>query len=232
MKGKMALVALVAATSVALISCIGIESHVTFNRDGSGVLKVEYRVAKSLANLGKEGASKLPLPVDEQELRQAVSEVKGLKLVGVTRREDEKDIFISAEIGFERIESVAQVEGFADMPMSLERSGDGFVFHQLISAGRPEQPAADPAVAAAAAKPAEAVPAGAPPAGAESDKELAAMFAGLFEGYELVFAVSAPAPIKQTSAGELSADRRTVTYRLPLGKMMELTQETSLTVTW
>jgi hypothetical protein len=197
------------------------------------VLKVEYRISKSLADLGKEGTSQVPLPLNEQDLRQSVEQAKGLKLISVSRREDEKDIFIAAEIGFDRIESVAQVEGFSDMPMSLERSGNSTVFRQLVSAGRESQPEASAAPAAAAAPGAAA---GAPPAAGaadgDSDKELAAMFAGLFEGYELVFVVTAPQAIKGNSAGELSADRKTVTYRLPLAKMMEMTQETSLTVNW
>jgi len=231
---RVALAALAVAGGLLLSSCIGIESHVSFNRDGSGVLKIEYRIAKSLADLGKEGASQVPLPVNEEELRQALSDVKGLKLVRIGRREDDKDIFIAAEIGFERIEAVGEVEAFADMPMSLERSGDDFVFRQRISGagsgGSPEP--AEASAKAGEAPPAQSAEAPASADALASDKELTAMFAGLFEGYELVFVVSAPRPIKSSSAGELSADRRSVTYRLPLDRMMQLSGETTLAVTW
>ncbi len=124
MRRRMALAAVAAAAALLLSSCIGVESRVTFHNDGSGVLKIEYRIAKSLADLGKEGTSQVPLPVDEQELRKALSDAKGVKLIGTSRREDEKDVYITAEVAFDRIESLAEVDAFKDMPMSLEKSGN------------------------------------------------------------------------------------------------------------
>ncbi len=239
MSRRIALPALAVAAGLLLSSCIGVESHVTFHNDGSGALKIEYRIAKSLADLGKEGTSQIPLPVDEQELRKALSDAKGVKLMGTSRREDEKDVYITAEVSFDRIESLSEVEAFKDMPMSLERSGNDFVFRQVISgAAAPQGTDTAGAAAPAAEAPAATAEAGAPTApaaessAAESEKELAAMFSTLFEGYELVFSVNAPRPIKSSSAGEISADRRTVTYRLPVEKVMDLPPESAFTVTW
>ena len=246
MSRRMELAAVAAAAGLLLSSCIGVESRVTFHNDGSGVLKIEYRIAKSLADLGKEGTSQVPLPVDEQELRKALSDAKGVKLMGTSRREDEKDVYITAEVAFDRIESLAEVDAFKDMPMSLEKSGNDVVFRQVISAGgaAPQAIEAAGAGAPAAGAAAGTAEAGAPTApaaeaaaatgesAAQSDKELAAMFSALFEGYELVFSVNAPRPIKSSSAGEISADRRTVTYRLPVEKVVDLPPETAFTVTW
>ena len=216
MGGKRARAVMAAAASLLLSSCIGIESRATFRDDGSGVLKMEYRIARSLVDLGSQGGSSLPLPVDEEELREALSQARGLKLIAVHRRDDEKDVYIGAEIGFDRVEAIAEVDAFADMPMSLERSGDSFVFRQVLSTA--DEQAAPGATDAAAA--------------AESDKELSQMFAGMFAGYELAFSVSAPRPIRSHSAGELSADRKSVTWRLPLERVMELQKGTVFTVTW
>jgi hypothetical protein len=233
MSRRIALAAMAAAAGLLLSSCIGVESRVTFHNDGSGVLKIEYRIAKSLTDLGKEGASQIPLPVGEEELRKALSDAKGVKLMGTSRREDEKDVYIAAEVSFNRIESLAEVEAFKDMPMSLERSGSDFVFRQVISgAAAPQGADAAEAQAPAAGAAAATAEAGAQAAPAESDKELAAMFSTLLEGYELIFSVNAPRPIKSSSAGEISADRRTVTYRLPVEKVMDLPPETAFTVTW
>jgi hypothetical protein len=216
MKSKLAIAVLAAAAGLLLSACIGIESNVTFKNDGSGVFKMEYRIAKSIASLGKEAAGQLPLPVNEDELRQAIEGAKGLNLVGVSRREDDTDIFVAAEIGFDRVESLSSVDAFGDMPMSLERAGNDFVFRQVISPG----------------KPAGTEGAAATEGSSEADKEMAGMLGALFEGYELVFVVTAPRPIKNNSAGDLAADRKSVTYRLPLTRLMELAQETTLTVTW
>jgi hypothetical protein len=232
MTRRIALAALAVVAALLLGSCIGVESHVTFANDGSGTLKIQYRIAKSIADLGKEGSSQIPLPVDEQELRRALSDAKGVKLIGASRREDEKDVYVTAEIGFDRVESLTGLEAFKDMPMSLERSGNDMVFSQVISGVG----AAPQEAGTAEAQAPQAAEAGAQASGesstAEADKELAAMFSSALEGYELVFSVNAPRPIKSTSLGELSADRRTATYRLPLEKVLELPPQTAFTVTW
>lgn len=207
----------VVAAALLLGACIGIDSRATFKSDGSGTLRVEYRIARSLWDLGREGGSSLPIVADERQLREALSRGKGLELVAVSRREDAKDIFIAAEVRFERVEALAETEAFADMPMSLERSGDDFVFRQLIAPADGEQPGAAGARAADAAV---------------ADREMEQMFGQLLGGYEVVLAVTAPRPLKAHSAGELSADRRSVTWRLPLDGLMELPKGAAFTVRW
>ena len=91
------------------------------------------------------------------------------------------------------------------------------MFRQVLSTADDEQAGQGGADAAAAA---------------ESDKELSQMFAEMFAGYELAFSVSAPRPIKSHSAGELSADRKSVTWRLPLERVVELPEGTVFTVAW
>lgn len=210
----------VVAAALLLSSCIGFDSRVTFKGDGSGSLRIEYRLSKEFWDLDKQSGSQLPVIVDEQELRQALAQAKGLELVALNRREDEKDVFVTAEIRFDRIEALAATEAFDDMPMSLERAGDDFVFRQTVTAADEEQPAPAP---------------GAPqadPQAAAADKEIEEMFAGVLKGYEVALAVNAPRPIKSHSAGELSADRKSVSWRLPLDRLMEIPRGTVLTVTW
>jgi hypothetical protein len=217
--------ALAVAAALALSSCIGIETRVSFKDDGSGVLRVEYRIAKSLLEPAAQSGSSLPLP-EEQEVRDALSAAPGLRLVSLDRRDDDKDVFLSAEIAFDSVDALRGVEALSDMPMSLERSGGDFVFSQVVLARDEEQPGA------AGEGPAAPAPGAGPGAAAESDSEIAQMFGGLFEGYEITLAVTAPRPVKSHSAGDLSLDRRSVTWTLPVQSAMELPQGTVLTVTW
>ncbi len=211
----------VAAAALLLSSCIGVDSRVAFKSDGSGTLKVEYRIAKSLWNLGKEGGAQLPLVVGEQELREALSQGNGLEVVAVSRREDETDVFVAAEVRFQRIEALAETEAFADMPMSLQRSGDDYVFRQVISPAAEEQPAAGQPTAPAGAQ-----------AAAAADRDVEEMFGPLLAGYEVLLSVAAPRPLKSHSAGQVSADRKSVTWRLSLDGLMEIPAGTVFTVTW
>lgn len=206
------------AAALMLSSCIGMDSRATFRSDGSGTLRIEYRVAKSLWDLGREGGSqggRLPVVADEQELREALSRGKGLHVVAVSRREDAKDVFVAAEVRFERVEAFAETDAFADMPMSLERSGDDFVFRQAIAAAEDGQSTVGRGMAAG-----------------DSYQELKEMFGHLLEGYEVVLSVAAPRPLKSYSAGELSGDRKSVTLRLPLESLAEIPKGTVFTVTW
>jgi hypothetical protein len=193
---------------VLLSSCIGIKNSVQFNRDGSGTVTMEYRISKMLTEMG-EGSSDAPLPLSQDDLKEAVSENPNLELKSVEQWDDEKDVYISAVIGFQKVNEFTDVESFAAMPMSLEKQGGEFVYRQLISEGNTEGEEE-----------------------AELDEETKKTMEAFFEGYELSFTVVAPSEITYHSLGDLAADRRSVTYSIPLLEMDKLEEETVLEVKW
>jgi hypothetical protein len=196
---------------VLLSACIGVESNVSFRNDGSGTLRLEYRISKALIEMGKESGGETPLPFSEEELREAVEGNPKVELLEVSQREDEQDVYIVSEFGFDRIEDFAEIEEFDDMPMSLERAGGDSTFRMLISEGNGGD------------EPEEAE---------ETDAELQAMFEQMFAGYEIIVVVNAPGPVKSHNLGELSSDSRTVRYSLPILELDALEEETTLTVVW
>ena len=59
--------------AVALSSCIGVQSQLSLGRDGSGTLRISYRVAQFL----REGQG-LPLPASREDFQRAVEAEPGL----------------------------------------------------------------------------------------------------------------------------------------------------------
>jgi hypothetical protein len=202
--------------AVLLSSCIGIKSEVSFNRDGTGTIIMEYRISKMLTEMGE---ADVPLPVSEEDMKTAVSGNPNLTLKKVSQREDEKDVYISSEIEFKEVSEFTDLESFAQMPMSLEEKGGEFIFRQTISEGESE-----------GASPDESKEGESPPE--EMDAASKEMMAAFFEGYELAFKVNAPTEITYHSLGELSANRKSVTYSIPLLEMDSLKEETVLEVRW
>jgi hypothetical protein len=192
-----------------LSSCIGIKSTVTFNRDGSGVVEMEYRISKMITEMGEgEEGVDVPLPISEEDLEASLADNPNLTLRSVSQREDETDTYITAEIEFKKVEEFTDVEDFSEMPMKLEKNGNEYTFAQLISEGTEGEEEE------------------------EMDAETKAMMESFFEGYELVFTVEAPAPITEYNLGELASDKRSVTFAIPLLEMNNLKEETVLEVKW
>jgi len=202
--------------AILLSSCIGIKSNVSFNRDGTGTINMEYRISKMLTEMGE---ADVPLPVSEEDMKTAVSGNPNLTLKKVSQREDEKDVYITSEIEFKNVSEFTDLESFGQMPMSLEEKGGEVIFTQMISEGKSE--AAPPGET----KEGESAP-------EEMDAATKEMMASFFEGYELSFEVNAPTEITYHNLGELSANRKSVTYSIPLLEMDSLEEETVLEVRW
>jgi hypothetical protein len=115
---------------LSLCSCIGIHSQISLGRDGSGTLRLDYRISRFF----KEGRN-LPLPVSRDELQRAVEATPGLKLEVVSEREDDQDCYIAARIGFDRVDAL---NALASQPgLSYAVQENSYTFRQRVYAGQP-----------------------------------------------------------------------------------------------
>lgn len=202
-----AAVALVMALVLALAGCIGVETTMEFAADGSGTATMVYRVSQMVTKIGTgEGEQGgVPLPITEADFTRAVADAPGVSLVGdVKRSEDEENITMEAKLRFDRVESLAGVQGFGDTPATLTRDGDRWVFRQVITAG---------------AKPGESI-----------DPETERIVEALFSGYNVAFVIQAPADIKSASLGQVAG--RTVRYSVAVPELLKMTERTELEVVW
>jgi hypothetical protein len=210
-----------------MASCMGAESKIKIQNDGSGNINFSYRISKTLLEMGnsmeeqgdeavdesmdepeEEGNSNVPLPITKEDFEKSVEGIEGLELINVIQTETEQDIIITAELKFDDVEALSEAEAFSEWPITFEKDGDLYVFTQIISEGTGDDPEA------------------------AMDEETIGMVESMFEGYEFIFSVEAPSPIKEHTVGELSPDKKTVTYTIPVADMMRVKDQLELVIKW
>jgi hypothetical protein len=218
-----------------LASCMGAESKMKIQNDGSGTILFSYRISRMLLEMGnttdpageelsdepaaesgdtlsegtgEEENSDVPLPITKEDFEKSVEGIDGLELISVTENKTDNDVIITAELSFESVEALSQAEAFSEWPITFEKDGEKHVFTQLISEGTGDDPQA------------------------AMDEETINMVESMFEGYEFSFSVEAPSPVQEHSIGELSADKKTVTYAIPVAEMMRIKEPLELIIIW
>lgn len=190
-----------------LISCIGMESNIRLNSNGSGILIFKYRLSLIFLNMGKTDEESItteaPLPTSEENFKKSLEGVDGLRLKSIQQEETERDLIITAEIEFDSVDALAQSSMFDDRPISLVKEGQNYIFTQLITNGSETL-----------------------------DENNMEMLEAMFQGYELSFSITAPKRIKTSNIGDISADRRTVTYSLSISELIKIKEKTELIVKW
>jgi hypothetical protein len=201
-------------------SCMGAESKIKIKNDGSGHISFTYRISQMLLNMGEAGEeegdmgesegeedSDVPLPITKEDFQKNVEGIEGLKLIDVTQTETEKDLIITAELEFDDVEILSQSETFSEWPVTFEKKDNTYVYRQVLSEGVGE---GDP----------------------NMDEETISMVESMFEGYEFIFSLETPSPVKEYNIGKLSADKKTVTYTIAIADMMRVKEKLEFTVKW
>jgi hypothetical protein len=193
--------------SLLLASCVGIDSRLTIRDNGSGALALTYRISQLVADLGASSTGKgaIPLPVERADFERSLEGAKGkVKLTKFERSENENDITIRAELSFDSVAALAQVDTFKDMNLTLVAEGSRRTLTQrLVKA--PTEPVAEDSLR---------------------------MIDALFEGYELSFRIETPQPIASSNVGSLSADKRALTWSTSVKDLMRLKDDVVLTLGW
>ncbi|MGO9412188.1 MAG: hypothetical protein ACLQCB_15725 [Spirochaetia bacterium] len=202
---KAAFLCVVAA--VALSSCVGIDSRLTIRNNGSGVLDLTYRVSQLVVNLGNpvDGKGVIPLPLSKSDFERSLAATQGkVRLTSFDRSEDQKDITIRAQLAFDSLDALAQVDAFQSAQIHVTSDGGNHTFSELI-AKAPSEPVTDDSLR---------------------------MVDAFFGGYDLAFTVEAPQPLKSNTLGTLSADKRVLTYKTTVGDIMRAKNDIVLSMSW
>jgi hypothetical protein len=91
-----------------LDSCIGIKADITLSKNGSGSVKLEYRVSRLVQSLGAlDGNEKWhTIPVGRADFDRTLARLPGLRLASFSETQTGSDIINKAEIEFDKIESL------------------------------------------------------------------------------------------------------------------------------
>jgi len=175
--------------------------------NGSGTLSLTYRISQLVTELGvsSTGHSAIPLPLSRADFERSLLPTGGkVRLTGFDRSENEKDIMIHAELAFDSVGALASVEAFHDADLKWSSQSSQHTFSQLV-ARAPRQPLTD-----------------------DSKRMLDA----LFDGYDLTFTVEAPQPIKDSTLGTLSGDRKTLTFKTSVKDALTTGKDLVLSASW
>lgn len=186
-------------------ACLGVETELRFNEDGSGIAIIKYRISNMIVHLGTtNGDSVVPLPISEDDFGRTVAAVDGLRLISIERDDSDEDVIITAEIEFENIEAFSKIESFTNMPATLVRVNGTYAFEQVIALGD-EEPI---------------------------DEDSLEMIDVIFYDYTVSFIVNTTDEIIEYNLGELSDDRRRAKYEISVADLLRLDSRTVFVVTW
>ena len=184
---------IVLITVLFFTSCMGAESKIKINNDGSGIIFFTYRISQMLLNMGEtegeaeqDSTSDMPLPITKEDFEKNVEGIDGLELVDVKQTETEQDIIISAELKFDNVEALSESEAFSEWPVTFSKKGGSYIYTQVLSEGTVDEEDAN------------------------LDDETINMVESMFTGYEFTFSIEAPSTIKEHNIGELSENKKTV----------------------
>jgi hypothetical protein len=189
-----------------LSSCIDIDTRIRFQGDGSGTVSLSYRVSHLIVDLGKGGEAtwSIPLPVEEEDFRRSLEGVNGVRLTRFSRKEDEKDIIIQADLSFDRIESLSKIESFRSEEPTLSVTVNGRTYNQIVLKAEKEPVSADSL----------------------------AMLDALFEGYGISYTIEAPSYIRDHGIGTVGGDGKTWTWKTTIKELIQSRTDTVINLSW
>ena len=190
-----------------LVSCVGIDSKLTINDNGSGTLVLTYRISQLVIDLGVSTSTRgaVPLPISKEDFDRSLVNAKGkVRLTKFQRTENEQDVTIAAELSFDSVEALAQVDAFQDAQLKLAVDGSRKTFTEVI-ARAPAEPVSEDSLR---------------------------MVDALFNGYGLTFIIQAPKAIQSLTLGTLAADKRVLSYSASIQEIMKTRGDIVLSVSW
>jgi hypothetical protein len=176
--------------SASIISCISIDTEITFKQDLTGEVLIKYSVSKSALNIGKldQNDSFMPLPLEEQKYRDKAGKVNGLDFKSFKKEETAEEIYITVRYEFRNNEALNAIISNNQQPLiSVERRSGSVYFTQNIYNSSSK------------------------PAGEETIKLAQALYADRL----IKMKVTAPSQIKTVNSGTSAGNTAEVQYRLP-----------------
>jgi len=92
-------------------SCIGLKIDIQMNKDGSGKVKMEYRISQTLSNIGNfEGNEHLPvIPVGRSDWQRTISRIEGARLSSYSSSKKGPDTVTTVVINYSNPEALIAI---------------------------------------------------------------------------------------------------------------------------
>lgn len=190
-----------------LVSCIDIDTEITFNDNASGFIVINYSVSKSMLNTGNLDSdnSFLPLPLEEQQYIELANRTEGLSLVSFDKKEEGDEILISAKFDFVNIDTlnaaIFSSTQVADRKINLEKKGSSWHYSQKMVDGN-----------------------------AKIDSESLLLASALFSDRYIKIKLNAPSPVTSINVGNADKNSAEVFYTVP--DLLASTEPVTWEVVW
>ncbi len=173
-----------------LVSCINIDTEITFRQDLTGEALIRYSILKSAVNIGKidKNDSFLPLPVEEQRYRDKAERTNGLELRSFKKEETDEEIYITVRYDFKNMEALnAIISNTAGKKIDIQKRADRTYYTQEIYSNKGTLPS----------------------------EETLNITESLFADRYIKIKVTAPAAVKSVNTGSSSGNNAEVVFKLP-----------------
>jgi hypothetical protein len=89
-------------------SCLGINTDIILNENGSGIIVLEYHVSAALDSLGKLDGNELwnTVPVGRADFERTLYRLSGMKLLSISTKENGKNLVTAVKMEFENIQAL------------------------------------------------------------------------------------------------------------------------------
>ncbi|MBN1696840.1 MAG: hypothetical protein JW881_04945 [Spirochaetales bacterium] len=189
-----------------LASCVGIQSDITFKKDGSGTISLTYHFSKSFGEFGKIGEEEkpLPFPVHKEDFLEVTDNVDGLLLQSYERSESGNMIVIKAVVSFASSRLLTRLERNGEASMTVDVKGDATLFRQELPV----------------------------PAETDISADTLSMIETYFADYSFVYIVNTPKPINSYNVGGVSKNRQTFTYETTMAELLTNKERAVIELQW
>ena len=208
------IIALLGLILTMLTSCLGVEMEVAFNPDGSGTMTLVFKVSQELLEMGEEQAG-VNIPLNSSDLEEEYGAIEGVTVEEIFQEETESNRIITAKLKFDDFNALSGDDEFPAEGASLSTKDQQTIFKMLV--GQPD---------ASSQENAEDQP------DMEMDEAMTAMMQSFLEGYFLEYRIVAPRKIIRHSHGELSKDKKTLLFAVPMGEFIMIEEPYYLEVVW
>jgi hypothetical protein len=85
-----------------LNSCAGLTADISIREDGSGTIRLEYRVSRIVESLGKLDGNERwqTLPLGKADFDRTLERLPGMRMIAFSSKDDGKDMINRVELGF------------------------------------------------------------------------------------------------------------------------------------
>ncbi|TFG61587.1 MAG: hypothetical protein E4H36_10115 [Spirochaetales bacterium] len=187
-------------------SCLGVQSEIDLNDDGSGTLALTYRVSQMVVNLGTYSGEKsvIPLPLNEADFRNTANRIPDIQVTSFSRKETAEDVIIQTRLNFSTAAGLSAFFAASGNVINFSSSGGQALWKQTIYV-----------------KPQETI-----------SLDTVNLMKELFKDYEFSLVLKTPKPVISANIGVISANGREVLFKQSIPEILGADKDIVWEITW